>query len=324
MHVHLELLFEDGTVWLARILRETYTSFTDELSNNILLSECATLQWLESVNVPTPHLYGYGLRGDKRNKVGVAYMLIEKLPGQPFDSHAASEEQRSKVMSQWAQTLSTLAKHPFNKAGSLTFGADGVIEVGPLASDRTGTLPCIGPFETAQELYSSWVKAYLNLIADGQLFSSYPVEAFLMFRYLLHQIDNGTWLDRWGKLNTGPFFLKHSDDKGDHILVDEDFRMTGIIDWTFAKVVPAYEAFGPSLVSASNNDLFSGKSGLSAEDQLLRQHLQLSGSPFCFFNSDEMRRFLFGLGMGLGLSKTEAISVFQAIVETFQGRALDW
>jgi hypothetical protein len=84
MHVHLELLFEDGTVWLARILRETYTSFTDELSNDILLSECATLRWLESVNVPTPHLYGSGLRGDKQNKVGVAYMLIERLPGQPL------------------------------------------------------------------------------------------------------------------------------------------------------------------------------------------------------------------------------------------------
>jgi hypothetical protein len=136
-------------------------------------------------------------------------------------------------MSQWAQTHCTLAEHPFSKAGSLTFGADGVIEVGPVASDRTGTLPCIGPFETA-----SWAKVYLTLISDGQLFSSYPVEAFLMFRYLLHQIDHGTWLDRWGELNTGPFFLKHADDKGDHILVDQDFRLTGIIDWTFAKGSP--------------------------------------------------------------------------------------
>ncbi|KAF5024778.1 hypothetical protein F66182_3156 [Fusarium sp. NRRL 66182] len=313
MHIHREILFEDGT-----------TSFTDELSNKILLSECATLRWLESVNAPTPHLYGYGLRGDEQNKVGVAYMLIEKLPGQPFDSHAASDEQRSKVMSHWAQILSNLAKHPFHKAGSLAFGVDGVIEVGPVASDRTGSLPCIGPFDTAQELYSSWAKAYLNLIADGQLFSSFPVEAFLMFRYLLHQIEKGTWLDRWPELNTGPFFLKHADDKGDHILVDKDFRITGVIDWTFAKVVPAYEAFGPSLLSANNTDLFSGRPGLSADDQVLGQHLRHSGLPFYFFDSDEMRRFLFGLGMGLGLSKTEAVSVFQAIVETFQGETIDW
>ncbi|KAI9147650.1 hypothetical protein HJFPF1_12680 [Paramyrothecium foliicola] len=324
MHVHLEIVFEDGTMWLARILRETYTSFTDELSNTILLSECATLRWLEYVDVPTPHLYGYGLRGDKQNKVGVAYMLIEKLSGQPFDSYAASEEQCSHVMSQWAQILSRLAKHPFNKAGSLTFGVNGAIEVGPVASDRTGTLPCIGPFNTARELYSSWAMSYLNLIADGQLFSSFPVEAFLMFRYLLHQIKNGTWLDRWGELNKGPFFLKHSDDKGDHILVDTDFRITGVIDWTFAKVVPAYEAFGPSLVSANNADLFSGKSGLSAEYKILGQHLRRTEPSFCFFDSDEMRRLLFGLGMGLGLSKTEAITVFQAIIETFQGNTVDW
>jgi hypothetical protein len=145
-----------------------------------------------------------------------------------------------------------------------------------------------------------------------------------MFRYLLHHIESGTWLDRWGELNNGPFFLKHSDDKGDHILVDEEFRITGIIDWTFAKVVPAYEAFGPSLVSASNNDLFSGTAGVSDGDELLRRHLQHSGAPFCFFDSDEMRRFLFGLGMGLGFSKTEAMAVFQAIARTFQGEALDW
>ncbi|KAH7304672.1 hypothetical protein B0I35DRAFT_382249 [Stachybotrys elegans] len=269
MHVHLEIVFDDGTVWLARLLRENYTSFSDELSNSVLLSECATLRWLESINIPTPRLYGYGLR-DRQNPVGVAYMLIEKLPGQPFNPHAASEEQRSCVLSQWARILSSLAKHPFEKAGSLIF-----------------------------------------------------IEAFLMFGHLLHRIDNGAWLDRWSEHNSGPFFLKHADDKGDHILVDDNFRITGIIDWTFAKVVPAYEAFGPSLVSANNTDLFSGNAGLSPEDRILGQRLR-SELDFCFFDSDEMRRFLFGLGMGLALSKREAIATFQAIVKTFQGETLDW
>lgn len=54
MYVHRQLIFEDGTVWLARLLRERYTSFDDELTNQILLSKCATLRWLESVDVPTP------------------------------------------------------------------------------------------------------------------------------------------------------------------------------------------------------------------------------------------------------------------------------
>ncbi len=32
------------------------------------------------------------------------------------------------------------------------------------------------------------------------------------------------------KAGTGPFYLKHFDDKGDHILIDEQYNITGIID----------------------------------------------------------------------------------------------
>lgn len=223
MHVHLQLIFEDGTVWLARILRETQTSFADELSNQILLSECATLRWLESLDVPTPRLRGYGLRSDPRNEVGVAYMIIDKLPGRPFNSSAASESQKSKVLGQWADILCILGKHPLDKIGSLKFGADGAIEVGPIASDRTGTLPCIGPFEDAKDFYSTWADTYLELITDGQLFSPYSIDAYLMFKFLAEQARAGPWLKKWQDLHSGPFFLKHVDDKGDHILIDDDF-----------------------------------------------------------------------------------------------------
>ncbi|KAI1757181.1 hypothetical protein F4782DRAFT_481589 [Xylaria castorea] len=324
MHVHLQLIFEDGTVWLARILRERYTSFDDELSNQILLSECATLRWLESVDVPTPRLHGHGLRGDPRNEVGVAYIIINKLPGQPFNSWAASEEQKLQVLDQWANVLCALCKHPLDKIGSLTFDADGAIQVGPIASDRTGTLPCIGPFTDARAFYSTWAETYLKLISDGQLFSSYSIDAYLMFKFLAEQAKAGTWFKKWQDLNSGPFFLAHTDDKGDHILVDDDFRITGIIDWSFARAVPAFEAFGPSLVSANNSSLFSGEPGLSEEDRALGRELQRRGAPHCYFHSDEMRRFLFGLGMGLGLTQDEAINVFRGLVATFDGTTPDW
>ncbi|KAI1114975.1 hypothetical protein F5Y14DRAFT_461070 [Nemania sp. NC0429] len=325
MHVHLQLVFEDGTVWLARILRERYTSFDDELSNRILLSECATLRWLESVDVPTPQLHDHGLRGDPQNEVGVAYMIIDKLPGQPFSSQAASEDQKLQVLDQWASILCTLCKHPLNQIGSFTFATDGSIQIGPVASDRTGTLPCIGPFQDARAFYSTWAESYLDLISDGQLFSSYPVDAYLMFKYLAEQAKAGSWFDKWQDLNSGPFFLKHTDDKGDHILVDDNFRITGIIDWSFARAVPAYEAFGPSLVSANNSSLFSGKPGLSEEDRALGLELQRRGAPYGgYFHSDEMRRFLFGLGMGLELIQSEAINVFRGLVATFDGVVPDW
>lgn len=319
MHIHLQLLFEDGAVWLARILRENHTSFDDELSNQILMSECATLQWLEPLDLPTPRLHGFGLRGDSHNEVGVAYMLIDRLPGRPFNSGTASPEQKSKVLCQWADILCELGKHPFNKIGSLQLNTDGVVKVGPIASDRTGTLPCIGPYENANEYYSSWARAYLELITDGQLFSNYPVDAYLMFKFLEERVKEDHWLKKWRDLRSGPFFLKHMDDKGDHMLVDDDFQITGIIDWTFARTVPAYEAFGPSLMSANTTDIFNGNPGLSEEDKALGQEIRRRRASYCYFESDDMRRFLFGPGIGLGLTKSEAFNNFRALVVTFEG-----
>ncbi|KAI0114014.1 hypothetical protein GGR51DRAFT_556511 [Nemania sp. FL0031] len=324
MHVHLQLLFENGTVWLVRLLRENHTSFDDEFSNQIFLSECATLRWLESLDLPTPRLHDYGLRGDPQNEVGVAYMIIDKLPGRPFNSATASQEEKSKVLGQWAEVLCKLAQHPFEKIGSLQFEANGEINVGPIASDRTGTLPCIGPFENARDYYSSWASNYLDLIADRQLFSAYSVDAYLMFKLLEEQVKTRPWPEEWQSLDSGPFFLGHGDDKGDHILVDDNFQITGIIDWSFARIVPAYEVFGPSLTSANTSNLFNGVPKLSEEDQILRQELQRHESLHCYFESDYMRRFLFGLGMGLPLTKDESLNVFRGLVTTFHNPIPDW
>jgi len=104
------------------------------------------------------------------------------------------------------------------------------------------------------------------------------------------------------------------DDKGDHILIDDDFQITGIIDWTFARTVPAYEAFGPSLTSANTSHLFNGIPGLNEEDRVLGRELQRRKASHCYFESDEMRRFLFGQGLGLGLTKDEAVNVFRGLV----------
>lgn len=49
---------------------------------------------------------------------------------------------------------------------------------------------------------------------------------------------------------TEQFYVKHVDDKGDHLMVDDELNIIGIIDWQMARVVPASEAFGPSLVTA--------------------------------------------------------------------------
>jgi hypothetical protein len=59
----------------------------------------------------------------------------------------------------------------------------------------------------------------------------------LVYRFLKDHA--GQLVDRDGGGETPEqFFLKHVDDKGDHLLVDKDLNITGIIDWQMARVVP--------------------------------------------------------------------------------------
>ena len=68
MHVHLRVIFEDGTKWLARLARHDCQSFSDEITNQVLLDEYATLQWLADIGAPAPKLCDYGLRNDPKER----------------------------------------------------------------------------------------------------------------------------------------------------------------------------------------------------------------------------------------------------------------
>lgn len=157
------------------------------------------------------------------------------------------------------------------------------------------------------------------MIADGQLFACYPVNAYIIFKQLEQLAEDGKCNQFEPDLNNGPFFLKHTDDKGDHIFVDEEFNITGLIDWSFSRTVPVYEAFGPSLVTAQMNDLYSGVRGLSENDGLLAEALRARRSDLVRFaqSPDTVRRLLFGLGMGMSMSWSEALELFKGIVATF-------
>ena len=96
------------------------------------------------------------------------------------------------------------------------------------------------------------------------------------------------------------FFLKHVDDKGDHLLVDENLRITGIIDWQMERVVSRRGAFGPSLVTADMSSLCGGKVSLSADDVALAEPLRHNGIPKLPGNTvdEKVKRFFWGLALG--------------------------
>lgn len=72
------------------------------------------------------------------------------------------------------------------------------------------------------------------------------LEAFLFYHFLRENKDG---LNNPDDIPGYQFFIKYVDDKGGHLLIDDEYNVTGIIDWQFERVVPAADAFGPSYVT---------------------------------------------------------------------------
>lgn len=60
--------------------------------------------------------------------------------------------------------------------------------------------------------------------------------------------------------------MRHFDDKGDHIMVDEDFNITGIIDWEGAYTAQKTEAFTSPIALWNPKEFFSERKTLSSSE----------------------------------------------------------
>lgn len=294
---HGWILFDDGKRWIVRIPRASYNSVPETLVEYLVASEYATLKFLENTKVPAPRAYAFELASDPENAVGVSYILMEALPGTPYNSSRATLQQKSRVLGQLADILIELSNFPVPRAGSLIQQIDGDIEVSSFASNRFIALHQYGPFNDALSYFVQTAEQHLDLIADQQLYYEYQPDAFKFYMILrehAHLLGSNE--------QPSNFFLKHVDDKGDHLLVDENGNITGIIDWQFARCVPPSESFGPSYITADLGALYLGKVETSAEDRQLAKELRKRGAgniaPYMEQNAFA-RTFCHGLASGL-------------------------
>lgn len=321
---HARIRFQDGSPsWLLRVPRVTSfaVGFPDPLADYLIHSEYATLKFLETTRVPAPRAFAYGVCGNGTDYgVGVTFLLMEELPGKPWVDTGAADD-KAKIWSNLAEILVELERHPFAKAGSLCFESSR-IEVSATASDRFVVLNPRGPFASSTAYYTAFAEQYLELIADGQLYTEYPVDAYLVYRFLKDNVAQLT--DQDGQTQPAEeFFLKHVDDKGDHLLVDDNLNITGIIDWQMARVVPRREAFGPSLVTADMSALCDGTVSLSVDDVAFVDALRAKGMsklPSSMVD-EKVRRFFWGLALEPKWSY--ALPLANAVLQVF-GVDQDW
>ena len=272
-NAHVDIKFADGTIWLARIRLEDPILPPKATQHYIFMSEIATLRFLEKTNVPAPKVYAYAAES-KDNHVGTSYILMEKLAGVPVQWWETTAAQRTKLITQLADIYIELGRHPFPLIGSLSMNGPAV-KVGGFAQSQLFSSPQqnAGPFDTVQASLHAAVSHAQTQILDGEL-SAFAVDNYLSFCWRRDMIPQATKLS--GELGSN-FYLKHGEDKGDHILVDADFNITGIIDWEFSSVEPKALAFSTPCMIWPVGDFFDGKNDLCAEERELAQVFESHG-----------------------------------------------
>ncbi|KAI9752643.1 MAG: hypothetical protein M4579_005537 [Chaenotheca gracillima] len=275
---HLELCFEDGVQWIARFKRTEPSPPPPAIREYLVKSEAATYRFLEKTRVPAPKVFE--VVSDSSNPVGAGYILMEKVPGQSLSSMLPTADQTQKVLAQIADMYEELHKYPFETMGSLDqMDFD---HIGPVAYDLVAQLDpdhgpdFPGPFRTAKDFYVSMLSRVLDLIVGGELYPDWAVDTYLVHRFMLDLVP------LLPGINDQNFYLRHPDDSGSHIMVDDDFNITGIIDWEWAYTVPKCVAFTSFAWLWDVSDFFDGINELSDKEkhfaQLFTQKETLQGT----------------------------------------------
>lgn len=304
---HLDVRFEDGVVWLARIRLGDPTLPPKPVQDYLLTSEVATLKFLEGLNIPTPKVFHHAIESPS-NPVGVAIILMEKLKGSVLDWNRASKDQRTKVMEQLADIFLELDKYPFPATGSLV---DSAGTIGGFAQVQLFKSPTasLGPFDALESSLDAILRQQLDLISEGEL-SSFPVDTYLSHRWRMDMIPSLV-----SSSDGNQFFLHHLDDKGDHILVDEQYNITGIIDWEFASAEAKQLAFSSPCMMWPVGDFYDGKNELADEELEFADIFRRRGRPDMVeivLNARKFQKFLFFLG-GVPVDQAEFEALFQGL-----------
>ena len=112
------------------------------------------------------------------------------------------------------------------------------------------------------------------------------------------------------------FFLKHNDDKGDHLLVDEDFRITAIIDWEYASTEVKELAFTSPCMMWPVADFYDGKNNLSPEELEFASIFRRRGRhdiAEIILKGRKWQRFMFSMSENMSSDPAEFENLFQGL-----------
>ncbi len=210
--------------------------------------------------IPLPRVHAYG-RDARLTKTGAGtqmYLIADFIPGEPLDKKLlveASQEHRRNFYSGLIDVFTELRRLEFPLIGSLMpdpySSPDPVL--GPVISMSAATLrrPPQRTFASAKDYMTyqfSLISAFFSPpVCDHtvddikqEVFALYGMEP--MFRQIIDP-----------QLDKGPFVLNHLDLRNTNIVVDENLRIQGIIDWEFTSTVPRQVFTPPSWITGHDS-----------------------------------------------------------------------
>ncbi|CAF9924363.1 hypothetical protein IMSHALPRED_006163 [Imshaugia aleurites] len=227
-NVVFEVAFSDSSQWVARVrLPENGASKRDHIET-AMLSEIATLRIVASkTTIPVPTIYHFNV--DASNDFGFRYILMQALPGRRPQSGLARsvpEEHMDKITDQLAGYYHQLSRLHFDRIGRLWCGRSAQEQPSIIPVRKVG-----GPFSTSLEYF------YVLRKSDNRSIQSKHAgdKEWMTAAWILEQALPSMIVENFIH---GPFPLCHIDLHYNNILIDEDFNITGIIDWSDSQTVP--------------------------------------------------------------------------------------
>ncbi|KAF2968300.1 hypothetical protein GQX73_g5270 [Xylaria multiplex] len=225
-NVVVELAFSDHVYWIARIPHQPLDN-GDRIS---MLSEIATMKMIKNhTSIPIPQIFDFETSADQ--PFGYPFVLMECLGGRTLSNglaRAIPRQHHAKVASQLANVFTELQTLTFSRIGRLWCGenADQPAEIIAMAWHSSP-----GPLETSFEYFYNQRQG-----ENREIISMHP--------------NDPDWLTACWMLKTalthfiiedrvrGPFPLCHLDLHYGNMLFDNDYNLTGVIDWSSAQAAP--------------------------------------------------------------------------------------
>ncbi|WVF70958.1 hypothetical protein IAT40_005753 [Kwoniella sp. CBS 6097] len=291
-NVHFPINFEDGVKWVVRINLLENRPPLDGYNRSISDSE------METMGILIDHGFGGGSLDYFFMDLGIGEQLYA-----PIDPEKYPEDKIDRMVLDLANFFIRLSTFTFDSISSLQPARTPALGskhepratmtyiVGPLVDwfiSEEAPPYFIGPFKSNRERYLATIDFVLRKIENGVLSPDDPIGVYLWHLEMMEIINKYA---KWGEEDNGPYYLKHGDDKGDHILIDEEGNITGILDWEFAYTTTKAEAFISPRGLVTHAEREAGNNLSQLEIKLIKTYEELArpdladcvrGSRFCY------------------------------------------